>query len=191
MSNSARRFAQTLVRQAEHMMPAHRQEWARAMVAEVEYLPTSSAALEFAAGCFWSALVARIAELAQRDTGDVGIGVMAGVFFISHAFIPESRSWPWIWPAVAGVLAAVRPMKSGVAHGVLSATKSGARIGATCGLLFLVGTIVVLSAGERLLGMPPLETRLGVIAWGSAGSLLLAPFVAAATSTLVRRRTGS
>jgi hypothetical protein len=96
-----------LMRRAERLLPQERIEWSRAMAADLHYAAEDGRALAFATGCFTSALRLRLWHLALHVPHEIAIGTIAGCMFLSHAFIPDSQSWPWIWPLAAGVATSI------------------------------------------------------------------------------------
>lgn len=54
------RVALALVTHAAHIFPHHRREWSRAMISEVDHLPSAGAAIRWAMGCIVAGYIERI-----------------------------------------------------------------------------------------------------------------------------------
>ena len=88
-------------------------------------------------------------------------GVIAGLLFSLHALIPNSHSWPLLWPFLGGAVAvhlATRQHHTG--RGVTHGFALGLRAGVIAAIVFLVATIptVYLLAQSYA---EPLTRRLG------------------------------
>lgn len=176
-----KRLPLKLIDYAERIMPEDRGEWARAMSAEVRHVQGTSAALAFAAGCLWSAVRERATSIATAPEFAAGLG--AGAIYAVHAAIPGSEKWPWIWPALVGVVVAVGPKSLHSSGGLLSALAAGARAGLACGIVFFaLAAAFVLARSCLMDAAPSLESRLGLLLYGGVGAV----FIAAACATTAR-----
>jgi hypothetical protein len=173
-STTARRLCVMLMCLARHLMPRERNEWTRAMGAEVQYASDEENGLSYAIGCLASAVKMR---LAQPVPHEVVIGTVAGSMFLGHAFIPNSQSWPWIWPVAAGIVTARFLSRESFATAVRA--KAGLKAGVVCGLVFLTGAIIILWLSASFQGNESAR-RIGLIAYGSLGAVLLTALSAAA-----------
>jgi hypothetical protein len=79
-------------------------------------------------------------------------GIAGGVLFFVNASIPNSNSWPMVWPALTGA-AAFWIATDGVSphrfrHGMLAALAAGT----LAGLIFIVGcNVTILTVGRAML----------------------------------------
>jgi hypothetical protein len=151
------------------------------MLAEIPHVEGSLEALAFATGCLWSAIRERATSLA--GTPEVAAGLAAGAFYAVHAAIPNSEKWPWFWPIAAGVLIAVGPITFHRPGGLMRALEAGAKAGAACGIVFFtIAVAFVTVRGWLMEPAPSLESRLGLLLFGSIGPV----FVTAACATTAR-----
>jgi hypothetical protein len=187
------RLATALVRLASRVMPASRRAWADAMIAETAFLPTGVVALRYCAGCVLAAVRLRMAAEFRHMRPQAAAGSLGGLLFALNAMIPESRSWPWLWPAVAGILVAVGPARFRAAAGLYQCMKAGLAAGFIAGAIFFVGCALVVIGGRWIAGGPPLERSLPLLLYGAGGALLVSTGSAAlaySVNRIVWGRTG-
>jgi hypothetical protein len=183
------RLARWLIRAAERLMPPARKEWARAMAAELAYCEGGAAALAFAAGCLGAAVREKAAAKIEALSPEAATGIAAGALFLLHAGIPDSRSWPWIWPVAGGALAILGRAKAPPAtEDAWTGVRKGIRAGVPCAVLFFIGALLIVWARATMIhGAPSLQSRIGLIVYGSVGSVLLAAVAAGMTYAVVSR----
>lgn len=182
------RLARWLMRAAEWLMPPDRREWARAMAAELAYC--DEGAVAFAAGCLGTALCENAAAKIDALSPEAVTGIAAGALFLLHACIPDSRSWPWIWPVAAGALAILGRAKSPQAtENAWTGVRKGIRTGVPCALLFFIGSLLFVWGRAWLIhGAPSVQSRIGLMVYGAIGSVLVAAVAAGMTYAVVRTR---
>jgi hypothetical protein len=166
----------------ELIMPNERKQWARAMKAEAAHVESDAAALTFAGGCLWAAIIQHLEVEANRSAAVLSAGLTAGFMFFAHAAINGSGAWPLLWPLLGGVMTAVLCLKD---RGLLKVRRGawlGLRAGLLAGLLFAIGGATLVWASDSL----TLDSRLHVLGMGAiAGAALSA--VGAGTATLLSR----
>lgn len=175
----AMRFAAMVMRCAGRLMPRERDEWTRAMAVESLYAADDGDALDYAIGCLASAIKIRLLQLAFHVPPEIVIGVIAGTMFLAHAFVPNSRSWPWIWPLAAGI-ATARRLSHGAFGTATRRAKAGLKAGVACGVVFLAGAAVILELIASRRGEPWLGGRAVMVAYGSLGAVIVTALAAAA-----------
>ena len=178
-STIAMRLAALMMRCARRLMPRERDEWARAMAVESQYAADHADTLEYATGCLASASKMRLLQLAERVPHEIVVGLIAGSIFLAHACIPNSRSWPWIWPLAAGIVTA-QILSNGTLATATRRAKAGLKAGVACGVVFLAGAAVILYLSASLHDEPSMDSRAGLIAYGSFGAVILTALSAAA-----------
>ena len=175
----AMRLASFVMACARRLMPTERDEWARAMAVESSYAADNADALEYAIGCLTCAIKMRLLRLAHPVPHEIAIGAIAGSVFLAHAFVPNSRSWPWMWPLAAGVVTAQT-----LSHRALGTAthraKAGLKAGVACGAVFLAGAAAIPWLSASLHGDPSMPVRAGLVAYGSVGAVMLTALSAAA-----------
>ena len=81
----------------------------------------------------------------------IQVGIVGGLLFFFHALIPNSRSYPFIWPVLAGAtafwLAAPGPSTGRIRRGMLAALVAGAVVG----IVGFVGSTITLLVLRRQL----------------------------------------
>jgi hypothetical protein len=181
------RLAAMVMRCVRRLIPRERNEWARAMTVESQYAAENSDALHYALGCLASAIKLRLSQLAVPVPHEIVIGTIAGSMFLAHAFIPNSRSWPWIWPLAAGIATAQSLSRKPLGSATRRA-KAGLKAGAACGAVFLAGAAVILYLSASVHGEPSMAGRGGLVAYGSLGAVMLTALSAAAVPFHKRSR---
>ena len=90
----------------------------------------------------------------------VRTGIAGGILFSLHALIPNSRSFPLVWPAVTGAVAFWIATRDAAPHrfrrGMLAALIAGAVVGV---IGFLAATLTVLAVGRSVFN--PIAQDLG------------------------------
>ena len=182
-STIAMRLASFVMACARWLMPTERDEWARAMAVESTYAADNADAMEYAIGCLACAIKMRLLRLALPVPNEIAIGAIAGSVFLAHAFVPNSRSWPWMWPLAAGFVTAqtVSHGQSGTATGK---AKAGLKAGVACGAVFLAGAAAI----PWLSADPSMPIRAGLVAYGSFGAVMLTALSTAAVPFRKRTR---
>jgi hypothetical protein len=173
------RLAAMMLRCARRLMPQERDEWARAMAVESQYAADDADTLDYATGCLASAIKMRLLQLTLRVPHEIVIGTIAGSVFLAHALIPNSRSWPWVWPLAAGIVTA-QTLSHRTLGTAMRSAKAGLKAGVACGVVFLAGAAVILYLSAPLRGSPSMDSRAGLIAYGSLGAVMLTALSAAA-----------
>lgn len=182
-------IAMRLISAAAFVMPAEKKQWARAMSAELGYCPDPRSELDFAAGCLSCAVSERCEALLRILSVEYNVGILAGTLFLLHAIIPESRSWPWMWPIAGGIGAAVMAANSGIVQTARwGGIKVGLKAGVSCASLFCVGALAFVTARAHLIGAPPVASRIGLIVYGTIGAVIAASTAAGATAAVMERR---
>lgn len=177
------RLAERLMLLAHWLMPAAEKEWTRAMRAELRYIHARAAAAKFAAGCLWFAWLRRCTAACQCSPAELAVGTCAGAVFSAHAFIPNSQSWPWLWPALGGVLIGIGRAQRGE-HLGWSIVWSGLKAGVVCaGVILACGSAVFAVAASHF-DDAVVWRGIGLIVYGAFGALLLAPVTAAAATAV-------
>lgn len=186
MSGSPARVAEIILRLAHRMMPFDRKTWAEAMAAEMPYIEGRVTALAFAAGCLVAACGHRAASLTRKCPKEVRVGACVGALFLFHASIPNSQSWPWIWPVIGGVLVSIAH-RAHIGHSDRRIVLAGLKAGLVCGALFLAGGMGVLAIAAFHYDAAVVWRGVRLIIYGAFGAALLAPLSAAAASAIVDR----
>jgi hypothetical protein len=167
--------AEAIMRRVQRVTPTERQDWARAMAAELVYMPSSALGpLLFAFGCLWAALRLRAQPLYRQVRDEMVFGCVVGALFFAHAAFPGSLAWPLIWPAAGGAIAVSLNRKTGRARSSL--LRTGAITAATSATAFFLGGVGLL----LWVGAPDLESRVPVVLVGAGLGML----ISAATGTL-------
>lgn len=135
---STRRLADQLMIGAERLMPVDRREWSRAMRSEQVHIREEREALAFSAGCLRAAVWERLRSLAP-DSAWFWPGLAVGILLLLSASIPGSRSWPLLWPPIAGVLLVLALDRKELEFG--RAVGLALNAGLLGGLLFFIGVI--------------------------------------------------
>lgn len=168
------------------VMPRGRRGWARAMAAEAPCFPTPAERLAFVIACLGVACRERSVHELCHSRAELSVGAAAGAIFLLHAFIPDSRSWPWLWPALCGVLVSF-VMRDRSIQRHWTPVVAGLKAGLVCALLFMAG-------GAAALGVAALDAEAsviwrgaGLLTYGAIGALLLTPVTAAAGSVIIDR----
>jgi len=170
------------MRQVQRLTPIERQEWARAMAAELPCTPSGPASLRFALGCFWAAVRLRTERGHHRITNDVALGVLIGALFSVHAAVPDTQAWPLIWPAVGGVIAVLMSVKNKERRSGFTGTS--VKTGATSAIVFFVGVLGFL----WWIGAPDLQSRISVLGVGAGLGMLISAFSAGLAGACIRSR---
>lgn len=186
MRGSPERIAEIILRLAHRLMPCNRKTWAEAMAAEIPHIEGRVAALAFAAGCLIAACRDRAASLTRKCPNEVAVGACVGALFLFHASIPNSQSWPWIWPVIGGVLVSIAH-RAHIGHSHGRIVLAGLKAGLVCGALFLVGGMGVLAIVAFHYDAAVVWRGVRLIIYGAFGAVLLAPLSAAAASAVVYR----
>ena len=176
------RVAAALMRHVQRLTPVERRDWARAMMAEFSYTPSGSASVEFAIGCFWTAIRLRAQRGYRQFTGSVPLGLLFGALFFAHAAVPDTRAWPLIWPAVGGALAVIMCAKCGKRSANFAGT--GARTGAASAIVFVVAGATLLWWVEA----PDLQGRIGILGLGAGLGIAISALSAGLTGLCIRNR---
>jgi hypothetical protein len=89
--------------------------------------------------------------MSSTRSAAVRTGIAGGILFSLHALIPNSRSFPLIWPALTGAVAFWIATRDTIPHrfrrGMLAALIAGA-VGGAIG--FLAATVTVLAMGRSV-----------------------------------------
>lgn len=93
-------------------------------------------------------------------------GILSGLLFVGHAYIPYSHAWPYLWPLFGGAITLWRMRRRGDSISIPRTIGLGAQIGAIAAVVGMLGLAVTLPFILRELSVPmkvyPL-TALGVI----------------------------
>lgn len=179
-------IAERLMLLASWLVPAAQKDWAAAMRVELGYIPDCGEAVKFAAGCLWFASWARSAAAWRGSPLELAIGACTGAVFVIHAFVPNSQSWPWLWPAIGGVSISIAQARRGQQLG-WSVVSSGLKAGLVCAGVFLVAGAAMLAIAALHFGDAAVWRGAGLVAYGAFGALLLAPLSAAAATAVADR----
>lgn len=167
----------------ELIMPEERKQWARAMKDEALHLGREAVALGFAGGCLRAALLEQVRSQACRSPAALCAGLAAGVVFFAHSAIVGSGAWPLLWPLLGGAMTVLLHAQDHERLVFRSAAWLGLKAGLVAVLLFVVGSIALISSLEHV----ALSSRLSIVALGGLIAATLSMFGAGALTLLMPR----
>lgn len=128
--------------------------------------------------------------MAKLSSPATACGLATGVAFFLHASVPGSRSFPFIWPLLGGIVASVLVHRRGEHVSFAHALSVGARVG---GIAAVVAIVLIVPAVLFFLHRVDLVAPIVVTGAATAGviiaCLLVIPVAiigAAATQPFVR-----